>query len=101
MDVQSLLAESKARFAHNSAKDYLREKYSNKVYIAEQGGLWKADAQTIAVLSTFDADKIILIDTQNNPVEVDREQLLNKLKSLYTDVMTEYHKEWKELENKR
>jgi hypothetical protein len=101
MDVQSLLAESKARFAHNSAKDYLREKYSNKVYIAEQGGLWKADAQTIAVLSTFDTDKIILIDTQNNPVEVDREQLLNKLKSLYTEVMTEYHKEWKELENKR
>jgi DNA polymerase III delta subunit len=101
MDIQTLLAESKARFSHNSAKDYLREKYSNKFYIADQGGLWKADAQTISVLSTFSSENIVLIDTQNNPVEVDREKLLLKLKSLYEQVMTDYHTEWKELENKR
>jgi hypothetical protein len=42
-----------------------------------------------------------LIDTQNNPVEVDREKLLAKLKSLYEQVMADYYTEWKELENKR
>ena len=101
MDIETLLAESKARFAHNSARDYLREKYSNKVYVADQGGLWKADAQTITILSTFDSEKIVLIDTQNNPVEVDRDKLLTKLKSLYEQVMADYYTEWKELENKR
>lgn len=101
MDVQTLILETKARFNHNSAKEYLREKYSNKLIIAEQNGLWKADTNTIAILEAFNEETMVLIDTHNNPVEVDRLALLNKLKSLYISTMNEYYKEWKELENKR
>jgi hypothetical protein len=101
MDTKTLLAEAKARFNHNSAKDYLREKYDSKLKVVEQGGLWKADAQTIHILDSFTSKKIVLIDTFNNPVEVDRKELLTKLKKVYTDTMQEYYKEWKELEGKR
>lgn len=101
MDIQSLLSEAKARFSHNSAKEYLREKYSNKNLVAEQGGLWRADATTIAVLQSFDTKKIILLDTHNNPVEVDRVSLLEKLKTVYQTMMTEYYKDYKDTENKR
>lgn len=101
MDIQSLLSEAKARFSHNSAKEYLREKYSNKNLVAEQGGLWRADATTIAVLQSFDTEKIILLDTHNNPVEVDRVSLLEKLKTVYQTMMTEYYKDYKDTENKR
>ena len=101
MDTKTLLAESKARFNHNSAKSYLNEKYSSKLLVAEQGGLWRADAQTIGLLQSFDSDSVILLDTFNNIVEVNRIELLDKLKSLYSTVMTQWHSEWKELENKR
>jgi hypothetical protein len=101
MDVQTLLSEAKARFSYNSSKEYLKEKYSSKNLVAEQNGLWKADATTIATLQSFDTDKIILIDTHNNPVEVDRKQLLEKLKTVYETVMQEYYKEYKSLEYKR
>lgn len=101
MDTKTLIAESKARFSHNSAKAYLQEKYSSKLLVAEQGGLWKADAATINILSSFTTKKLVLIDTFNNPVEVDRKELLNKLKEIYISVTTEYYKEWKELEAKR
>lgn len=101
MDVQTLLTEAKARFGYNSAKEYLREKYSSKILVAEQGGLWRADAITIATLQSFSDERIILLDTHNNPVEVDRTLLLEKLKSVYTTVTQEYYKEFKELENKR
>lgn len=101
MDIQNLLAETKARFSHNSHKESLREKYSNKNLVAEQGGLWRADATTIAVLQSFDTDKIILLDTYNNPVEVDRSSLLEKLKIVYTSVMQDYYKDFKEAESKR
>lgn len=101
MDVQVLLTETKARFAHNTAKEYLKEKYSSKLIVAEQNGLWKANAETIAVLQSFDNDKIVLIDTHNNPVEVDRIALLDKLKNVYSNVMSDYYKEYKELEQKR
>lgn len=101
MDTKTLIAEAKARFSHNSAKDYLREKYNSKLTVAVQNGLWKADAETINILNTFKTKKLILIDTFGNPVEVDRVELLETLKELYAIVMKEWYKETKELEAKR
>jgi hypothetical protein len=104
MDTKTLITEAKARFAHNSAKDYLREKYNAKLLVAEQGGLWKADKETIAFLSVmindYD-DRVVLIDTFDNPVLVERSELLTKLKDVYNSVMAEWYNEWKELESKR
>ncbi len=104
MDTKTLITEAKARFAHNSAKDYLKEKYNAKLLVAEQGGLWKADKETIAFLTVmindYD-DRVVLIDTFNNPVLVERSELLTKLKDVYRSVMAEWYNEWKELESKR
>jgi hypothetical protein len=104
MDTKTLITEAKARFAHNSAKDYLKEKYDAKLLVAEQGGLWKADKETIAFLSVmindYD-DKVVIMDTFKNPVLVDRSELLSKLKEVYRSVMAEWYNEWKELESKR
>lgn len=101
MNTQTLISEAKARFNHNAAKDYLAEKYENKLIVAEQNGLWRADAQTIGLLNSFKTSKMILIDTFSNPVEVDRKQLLTALQSVYNTVMTDWHGEWKSLESKR
>ncbi len=101
MDTKTLLAEARARFNHNSAKSYLAEKFNAKLIVAEQGGLWKADAQTISLLNSFNHTQIVLIDTFNNPVQVFRQDLLTKLQSVYDEVMIDWYNEWKELENKR
>lgn len=101
MDTKSLIAEAKARFAHNSAKDYLKEKYEAKLLVADQGGLWKADQQTIAFLSSSLDEDVVLIDTFENPVKVNRVDLLDKLGSTYNSMMNEWYTEWKELESKR
>ena len=103
MDTKTLISEAKARFAHNSAKDYLKEKYEAKLLVAEQGGLWKADKETISFLTVMinDYDRVILVDTFQNPVLVDRSELLSKLKQVYNGVMLEWYNEWKELESNR
>ena len=102
MDTKTLIAEAKARFAHNSAKAYLKDKYDSKLIVAEQGGLWRADQQTISFLNALNDDNfVILMDTFDNPVHVDREKLLTVLKDTYNTVMIEWYKEWKELEGKR
>ena len=101
MDTKTLISEAKARFNHNSAKAQLKDKYDSKLIVAEQNGLWKADAQTIALLTTFDTDDVVLMDTFNNPVKVDRVKLLETLRNTYAVVMQEWHDEWKELESKR
>lgn len=101
MDTKTLITEAKARFAHNSAKDYLKEKYNAKLLVAEQGGLWRADKETISFLSTFLSDEVVLIDTFDNPVKVNSRELLAKLLETYSNVMIEWYNEWKELESKR
>jgi len=102
MDTKTLITEAKARFNHNSAKSYLKDKYDSKFIVADQSGLWRADSQTISLLSALsDSEFVVLIDTFDNPVLVDREKLLKILTTTYESVMLAWHKEWKELETKR
>jgi hypothetical protein len=101
MDTKTLISEAKARFNHNSAKAQLKDKYDGKFIIAEQGGLWKANPELIAFLTAVDDNFVILIDNFNNPVQVNREQLLTVLKDTYNKVMLDWYKEWKEIEIKR
>lgn len=102
MDTKTLITEARARFNHNAAKAQLKDKYDGKLIIADQGGLWKATPELISFLSTLTEDNfVILIDNFDNPVEVNREQLLEVLKNTYQKAMLEWYKEWKELESKR
>jgi hypothetical protein len=101
MDTKTLISEAKARFNHNSAKAYLKEKYATRLIVAEQGGLWKADLQTINFLNSSKTTKVILIDTFENPVEVNRKELLTKLAETYETVMRDWLNEWDDLEKKR
>ena len=101
MDTKTLIADAKARFNHNSAKTQLKDKYDSKLIVADQGGLWRADQQTISFLNSVLWDEVILIDTFDNPVKVKRVDLLMKLCDVYDKVMEEWYSEWKELEQKR
>jgi hypothetical protein len=101
MDTKTLISEAKARFNHNSAKAYLKDKYDSKFIVADQSGLWKANLETINFLNASTDERVILIDTFNNPVKVNRIDLLHKLNDTYKTVMEEWHNEWSELEKKR
>jgi hypothetical protein len=101
MDTKSLINEAKARFSHNAAKSLLKDKYESKLIVADQGGLWKATPELIGFLSINANENIVLIDSHNNPVLVNRVQLYNILHKIYTDTMNLWLTEWKELETKR
>jgi hypothetical protein len=101
MDTKTLIAEAKARFNHNSAKAYLKNKYDSKFIVADQSGLWKANLETINFLNATSDDYVILIDTFDNPVKVNRVELLDKLSTAYKTTMEEWHNEWTTLEGKR
>jgi hypothetical protein len=101
MDTKTLISDAKARFSHNAAKAYLKEKYEARLIVAEQGGLWRANTNTISFLNSVQMDTVVLIDTFENPVEVNRSELLTKLTETYDSVMREWLNEWAELEKKR
>ena len=63
--------------------------------------MWKADAQTISLLASFSSTQLVIIDTFDNPVQVNRKELLDKLQDVYTRTMSEWYNEWQDLESKR
>jgi hypothetical protein len=101
MDTKILINEARARFNHNAARAYLKEKYEIRLILADQGGLWKVNLETINFLNSITTDDAILLDTFENPIKVDRKDLLTKLIEIYDKVMQEWHEEWTELEKKR
>lgn len=101
MDTEKLLSEAKARFNHNAAKQYLKEKYESKLIVADQNGLWKADVQTLNFLSSSFYEEVILVDTFGNPVKVNRKLLLDTLLETYDNVMEAWFQEWQKLEGQR
>lgn len=102
MDTKQLINDAKARFKHNSAKQYLKDKYQSKLLVAHSGGLWKATPELIVFLDNAGSDGLILLDSYENPVRVtNRTELFYKIRDTYNDVMTEWHKELTELEKNR
>ena len=101
MDTKQLITEAKARFNHNSAKIYLKDKYESKLSIADQGGLWVASIELISFLTTSTHDRIVVLDMYGNPIKVKRIELLTKLEKTYHYVMDQWNIEWESLEKKR
>ena len=101
MDTKTLISEAKARFNHNSAKAQLKDKYDSMLIVAEQNGLWKATPELIGFLASSTDEHVILMDTFENPVLVNRIALHDVLYKTYNDAMQLWYAEWKELESKR
>lgn len=101
MDTKLLISEAKARFNHNSAKAYLKDKYDSKLIVADQGGLWKASPELIGFLASSTDEHVILVDTFENPVFVNRVTLHDVLYKTYNDAMQLWFAEWIELEQSR
>ena len=101
MDINKLLSETKAKFNHNLAKSYLKEKYQNSLIFADQGGLWKASPELLSHLTTSNTEMIVLLDSYGNPVKVNRDSLLQKANTIYIDATEEYYNEWVTLRKQR
>jgi hypothetical protein len=101
MNIDGLITEAKARFNHNSAKAYLKEKYESKLIFANQGGLWKADQPLLSLLVSGASNQFILLDLNENPIKVNRAELFQKALDVYYEVMEAWHQEWEDLRKKR
>lgn len=101
MNTEQLLRDIKARFSHNSSKEYLKEKYQAKLIFADQGGLWRITPEFLTFLSASINRTFVMLDMYENPIKVDSTVLLTKASGIYNDVMEAWYAEYEELKNKR
>lgn len=101
MDTKAIIAEAKAKFNHNSTKEYLKDKYHSKLVFADQGGLWTANNNLISFLNALTEEECVVLDSYQTPIKINRPKLLTKAVQVYTENMNEWHVEWEKLRKNR
>ena len=76
MDTDQLIAQSRSRFDHESAKLVLREKYQAKMVFAYAGGMWRAGPELLILLESIPVkDEAVIPDLYENPVKINPSEL--------------------------
>jgi len=88
MDTDQIIAHARARFAHESARRILKEKYQAKMLFAYHGGMWQAGPELIVLLSACQQPSLVLLDLYDTPITVDRLDLLAMVQQRWQEQMT-------------
>lgn len=71
MDTNALIAHSRARFDHETARRILKEKYQARMLFAYRGGMFRAGPELLTVLQACPVeDDVVILDLYENPVKV-------------------------------
>jgi hypothetical protein len=91
---------AEAAFNHAAKKLELKEKSQQQLYVAHNGGMFKATPELMTFL-TIDWNNphtdMVIEDSYGNPISIEREQLLVELKQCYQTVMNDWEIEYQKL----
>lgn len=102
MNTESLIQHSRVRFAHESARRLLREKYEAKMIFAHAGGMWRAGPELLTLLQAVPVeDTVVILDLYGNPIQVSPAELQYLAFERWQEQMTAWLVEHEELSQKR
>lgn len=82
-------------------KQILREKIQADLHFAYNGGLFKATPELIAFLNCYDLTEMVIEDTYQNPIRVNREEMSELARQYYQMAMNAWHIQHEELKRVR
>jgi hypothetical protein len=102
MNTDDLIAQSRARFEHTTAKRVLKEKYQAKMLFAHAGGMWQAGPELQTTIFTCGKiGEVVLLDLYETPVKVDATELMALSQQRWQEQMTAWLLEYEELSKQR
>jgi hypothetical protein len=101
MDTEALIAHSRARFDHQTARRLLKEKYEARMLFAYAGGMWRAGPELLTVLTVCPDESAVLMDLYENPVRIDVRELELAAQQRWQEQMNSWLAEHEELSKKR
>jgi hypothetical protein len=101
MNTEQIKQTSRAKYLHSLARQNLREKYQARLLVTMNGGTWRVTPELIAFLSSVDDKQVVLIDIYENPCLVDRLQLLEQSRTVYSTIMMEWYDDNEKINRQR
>lgn len=100
-DLNKLTQEIRLATDYQVNKRILREKIQTDLQVTHNGGLFKVTPELIAFLNIWVTDELFLEDTYQNPIKVNRTELLDLCKQHYQMVMNTWHIQHEEIKRAR
>ena len=102
MNTDQLIAHSRARFAHETARRLLKEKYQAKMLFAYRGGMWCAGPELNNMIFTCGRiGEAVLPDQYENPIKIDTKELMALSQERWNEQMNAWLVEYEELNKNR
>ena len=96
-----MIAHSRARFDHATAKRLLKEKYQARMLFAYRGGMFRAGPELQTTLLTCPDDTAVVLDLYENPVQVDTKELYAQSQQRWQEQMNAWLVEYEANNQKR
>ena len=100
MDTDQLIAHSRARFEHESARRTLREKYQAKFTFAYAGGMWLAGPELLTTLKCC-TGTMVIPDLYENPVQINVDELYELALQRWQEQLNAWLVEYEQLNRNR
>lgn len=103
MDIKSLREQSDLSFNTATTKQNALEKARSRQIVAYNNHLFRADAETINLISVLkqQQDKFFVLDVNQNPCEIDNaEEFLTLLISRNQETLNQYHTLYQQLKQR-
>ena len=101
MNTDELVAYSRARFDHATARRTLKEKYQAKFIFAHAGGMWLAGPELLTTLLTCPDSTAVLLDLYETPVKIDTKELYAISQQRWQEQLNAWLVEYEELNQNR
>ena len=101
MDTEKLIAHSRSRFNHESARRLLKEKYQAKMLFAHAGGMWRAGPELVVLLATVPLGNAVILDLYENPIQINPEELRSLAMQRWQEQMNAWLIEYEQLNKQR
>jgi hypothetical protein len=89
--VDAIVATIKDATDYQTNKRILHEKMQSELHLPYNGGMFYVDMTLIAFLGQWHQKELVLLDTYQNPIKVDKHELLKLANERYQAVMNTWH----------
>ena len=99
--VSQLVEQVKLATDYQINKRILRERVLTELHMPYNNGMFLLTPELLSFAATWPNDILYLEDTYQNPIEINRQEFLDKARAHYQQAMNEWHQKHEELKRIR
>jgi len=99
--ISQLVEQVKLATDYQTNKRILRERVLTELHMPYNNGMFLLTPELLSFAATWPNDTMYLEDTYQNPIEINRQEFLDKARAHYQQAMNEWHQQHEELKRIR